>query len=90
MEVILLHSAPNVLKLLPDTIDFILLNGGGFMTFEEFLILKDRARNYLFLDDIDSVKCSRIFLELSNSAEWSLKSKYSDRSSAIFERVPSP
>ena len=88
VEVILLHSAPNILKLLPNTIDCILLDGGGFMTFEEFLILKDRADKYLFLDDINSVKCSRIFLELSNSSEWSLKSKYSDRASAIFERTP--
>lgn len=87
VEVILLHSAPNVLPLIPSVVDCILLDGGGFMTFEEFLILKDRADKYLFLDDINSVKCSRIFEELSSSSEWRLKSMYADRASAIFERI---
>ena len=86
IEVILLNSAPNVIKLLPEKIDCILLDGGGFMTFEEFLILKDRAEKYLFLDDINSVKCLKIYTVLSNSKGWSLKSRYDDRNSAIFMR----
>jgi hypothetical protein len=86
IEVILLQCAPNVLRLLPDRVDCILLDGGGFMTFEEFAILNKRADKYLFLDDINSVKCSKIYNELTSSREWNLKSIYQDRNSAIFER----
>lgn len=45
-----MSNAPNVLHLLPEQIDFLILDGGEFTTYEEYLVLKSRAK-YIFLDD---------------------------------------
>lgn len=37
-------SVPNVLDLLPQKIDFLLLDGSEFSSWDEYLILKDRSR----------------------------------------------
>lgn len=45
-----ISSSPNVMGLIPDKIDFLILDGGEFSSWNEFLLLKDRTK-YLFLDD---------------------------------------
>jgi hypothetical protein len=45
-----LANVPNVLEQLPDTIDFLILDGGEFSTMAELAKLKDRSK-YIFLDD---------------------------------------
>ena len=87
IEVILIKSAPYILDLLPSKVDCLLLDGGGFMTFNEFLILQDRCTRYLCLDDIDGVKSRKIFDVLVNSSNWILKLKCTDRAAAIFQRI---
>lgn len=43
-------SSSNVIGLMPENIDFLILDGGEFSSWYEFLLLKDRTK-YLFLDD---------------------------------------
>ena len=45
-----ISSSPNVIGLMPENIDFLILDGGEFSSWYEFLLLKDRTK-YLFLDD---------------------------------------
>ena len=45
-----ISSSPNVMGLMPENIDFLILDGGEFSSWNEFLLLKDRTK-YLFLDD---------------------------------------
>jgi hypothetical protein len=50
------EECPNILKQLPDTIDFLLLDGGEFTTYYEFQILKNRCtthdnKNVFYIDD---------------------------------------
>jgi hypothetical protein len=45
-----MNSCPDVYNLLPEVIDFLFLDGGGFTTEAEFWKLKDRSK-YIFIDD---------------------------------------
>lgn len=45
-----ISTSPNLIGLMPDNIDFLILDGGEFSSWHEFLLLKDRAK-YIFLDD---------------------------------------
>lgn len=45
-----MSKCQNALDLLPDEIDFLILDGGEFSSWQEYLILKDRSK-IIFLDD---------------------------------------
>jgi hypothetical protein len=64
-------AAPNVLGELPAAIDFLLLDGGEFTTWQEFQLLLPRCVGYIALDDVHTEKCkgAREHL-LSMSAAW--------------------
>lgn len=53
---------PNVLDIIPKEIDFLLLDGGEYSTYLEWLILKDRAK-IIALDDTKMVKTKKIVEE---------------------------
>ncbi len=55
-----LASAPNVLREIPLFFDLLVLDGGEFTTFNDYLKLRNRAR-FLYLDDI-RVRKSRLVL----------------------------
>lgn len=86
IEIVLLHSSPKIINLLPPTFDHMLFDGGGFMSQKEFLCLYDRCRDSIFLDDISGIKCQKIFDFLNNSSSWKLLKLCKDRDSAIFKR----
>jgi hypothetical protein len=62
---------PNVIDLIPNDIDFLILDGGEFSTYSEWKILKDRTK-FVALDDIKVLKCEKIYNELINDDEYSL------------------
>jgi hypothetical protein len=45
-----INNSKNVLNQIPEKIDFLILDGGEYSSWAEFLILKDRSR-IIFLDD---------------------------------------
>jgi hypothetical protein len=55
--------APNVLSSIPEEIDFLLLDGGEFSTYSEWLKLKDRSK-IIALDDTNTTKCRKIKQEI--------------------------
>jgi len=66
-----MSKIPNLSFLLPEKIDFLLLDGGEFSTFYEWRLMKDRA-NYVVLDDTKCLKCKAIREEVLNSAEFKI------------------
>jgi len=61
-----------VLDSLPDEIDFLLLDGGEFSTYLEWEKLKDRAVNYIALDDTTKMKCKNIKNDIMNSNKFDI------------------
>ena len=74
-----LSKVPNVLEQLPETIDFLILDGGEFSTKAEFEKLKDRSK-YIFLDDtaIRKNKANRANL-LADNNFTTIEDKLADR-----------
>jgi hypothetical protein len=54
---------PNVITSIPEEIDFLLLDGGEFSTYSEWLKLKDRSK-IIALDDTNTTKCKKIKQEI--------------------------
>ena len=79
---------PNVINELPDSIDFLVLDGGEFSTRAEFLKLKDRS-NYIFLDDTLARKNIKNRKDLLESKEFECLGDYpNDRNGwAYFKRI---
>lgn len=63
LDIKCLKEAPNVLNLLPNEIDFLILDGGEFSTRAEMLLLKDRS-NIIMLDDTKCRKNNQNRLDL--------------------------
>jgi len=64
------EAAPNVLKDLPEQIDFLLLDGGEYTTLNEFETLLPRCVGYIALDDTLQDKSRECRLRLVNSSDW--------------------
>jgi len=76
----------NVIHKIPNQIDFLLLDGGEFSTYSEWIKLKDRT-NIVALDDTAVLKCKQIREELLNNHNYGLIVDSSDRNGfAIFKR----
>jgi len=61
----------NVLNQIPKKIDLLLLDGGEFSTYPEWLKLKDRS-TVIMLDDTTVTKCKKINDELKSSENYTL------------------
>lgn len=64
-----MKNAPNVIDILPQKIDFLILDGGEFTTYLEWTILKNRVQ-WVALDDTASLKNKKVREELINSKEF--------------------
>ena len=74
----LLSTQPCVLPQLPETIDLLVLDGGEYTTYPEFVALRDRTRIFA-LDDTAILKCSRVRKELLESGVTVYKEDLKDR-----------
>ena len=63
-----MSSSPNVFHTIPEKIDLLILDGGEFSTYKEWLLLKDRV-TYVVLDDVLCLKTKRIRQELLGTCE---------------------
>lgn len=68
--------------------DVVLLDGGEYMTYFEYLKLKDTAKVFI-LDDTSAAKCKKIVEELSQNSEWKLIDKDPNERNGwhVFERL---
>ena len=65
-----MSAAPNVINTLPLQIDVLLLDGGEFSSYAEYLILKDRVVKWLILDDVNVRKNCRVLKEAIESGDF--------------------
>jgi hypothetical protein len=56
---------------LPKIFDVVLLDGGEFTTWYEYLIIKDKCK-ILLLDDTNTLKCNKIKEDLLNNNQWEI------------------
>jgi hypothetical protein len=66
-----LAKVPNVLDIIPEVIDFLVLDGGEFTTYLEWSVLKERV-NYVALDDSTTLKCKKIRQEIIDSNKFKI------------------
>ena len=71
-------SCPNVLPQIPDQIDLLILDGGEFSTYAEWVILKDRSK-IIMLDDTRMLKCKQIVEESLSSPDYQLLTVSNER-----------
>jgi hypothetical protein len=64
-------NCPNVFTEIPLEIDLLLLDGGEFSTYSEWLILKDRTK-IVCLDDTGELKTKQIYDELLHDDHYIL------------------
>ena len=73
---------------IPDFYDVILLDGGEFTTYYEFNKLKDKCK-FLFLDDTNTNKCTKIVEEIKSSNNWKILLESNERNGVLVcERIP--
>lgn len=83
----LLKESVNVLDKLPTTIDLLVLDGGEYTTYPEYIKLKDRSK-VIVIDDTNILKCKRIRLELMNDNNFIMISDNQDDRNgySVFEK----
>ena len=65
-----INLSPNVLDKIPAEIDFLLLDGGEFTTYYEFVLLFQRCTKFIALDDVNVSKCREIRRILKSNSNW--------------------
>jgi tRNA A58 N-methylase Trm61 len=70
-DILNLKHCENILSKIPSSIDFLLLDGGEFSTYSEWLTLKDRT-HIVALDDISELKSFKIHNELLSNESYEL------------------
>jgi len=63
---------------IPDIFDIVLLDGGEFTTWYEYLIIKDKCK-ILILDDLNTNKCNLIVNDIEQSDIWEVIFKSDER-----------
>jgi len=87
-DINLLIGSKNVLDQLPEKIDFLILDGGEYTTYPEWVVLKSRTK-IVALDDSNILKTSRIRKEILESGEYiTIYDNLFDRNGfSVFEKI---
>jgi hypothetical protein len=82
-----LKDADNILDQIPSEIDLLILDGGEYTTYPEYVLLKDRSK-IICLDDTNTFKCAKILAEIGVENDFqSVVVSYERNGFAIFERI---
>ena len=85
-----LREAPYIFEELPEKIDLLILDGGEFSTYGEFLKLVDRVRSWIILDDTQTRKCKQVVEDLKLNQNFQQVWASSERNGvAVYFRIPS-
>jgi hypothetical protein len=80
-------KSENVLNQIPEKIDLLLLDGGEFSTYPEWLKLRDRS-TIIMLDDTTVTKCKKINDELKSSENYTLVFEtFEGNGFSVFEKI---
>lgn len=66
-----IKNVPNVLDLIPSKIDLLILDGGEFSTYPEYIKIGERAK-ILILDDTREMKCKKIRGEILVNGKYDI------------------
>ena len=84
-----IKNSPNVLSMLPESIDLLLLDGGEFSTYAEFKKLEKRLCKFLILDDTQTRKSSHILKYTKNSQQFRTIFESQERNGvAVIQKIP--
>jgi hypothetical protein len=84
----LMRDAPLVIDAIPLSLDLVILDGGEFSTYAEFLELKDRLAKWVVLDDVKTRKNRRVLEELQKDPAFALVAEEDERNgTAIFVKI---
>jgi len=82
-----LKNKQNVLNLIPDEIDFLLLDGGEFASYLEWKKLESRTK-VVALDDVNVLKNNRVMNELNQNPNYKIIDKTNEgHGFIIFEKI---
>jgi len=82
------ENSPYVLDMIPETLDFVLFDGGEFTTYYEFEKLLPRCTKFIAMDDVNGDKCRLARKILNEHAEWKEIAYISERAGfALFQKV---
>jgi hypothetical protein len=83
-----MRDAPLVIDAIPLSLDLVILDGGEFSTYAEFLELKDRLAKWVVLDDVKTRKNRRVLEELQKDPAFALVAEEDERNgTAIFVKI---
>lgn len=86
-DLINIKLCTNVIDDIFDKIDFLLLDGGEFSTYTEWIKLKDRT-TIVAIDDINEIKTKQIYKELIGDSNYELiESSQEGNGFAIFKKL---
>ena len=71
------EMCPNIFNQLPSKIDLLLLDGGEFTTFDEFIKIKDRTTLF-FLDDTKTFKNSKTVEYICQNKDFEVLADFPD------------
>lgn len=84
-----LREAPYVFDKLPEKFDLLILDGGEFSTYSEFLKLVKRVNSWIILDDTLTRKCKRVVEALELDQNFQLVWASSERNGvAVYFKLP--
>jgi len=82
------ENSPNVFSMIPPKIDLLILDGGEFSSFAEFVKLKSRIAGWVVLDDTLIRKNREVHESLKNDSNFSLVWESKERNGcSIYKRV---
>lgn len=82
-----LFNAKSIKNLLPEKIDLVILDGGEYTTYPEWVYLKNKIK-YFILDDTKTLKCSKIREEVLNNKNYSIiEDNLSERNGYLIGKI---
>jgi hypothetical protein len=78
-------KVPNVLSIIPDSIDLLILDGGEFSSFAEYQKLKNRTR-YFILDDVNTIKNNEIAILMRKDSNYQIIHDSDDRNGFLVSK----
>lgn len=82
-----IEKCSNIIESIPNVIDFLLLDGGEFSTYPEWIKLKNRVK-IVVLDDVRELKTKKIYNELLTDNNYKLIIETNDGNGfSVFEKI---
>jgi hypothetical protein len=86
VHIIFTCEADLIIDSLDEYYDVLLIDGGVLTTYDEFLIINERIKKYIFLDDLNGSKGIKIFNYLSKNSNYEIVFESKTRKACVFKK----